>query len=101
VDFARSQPDLKKIAIIQNFPTPHIATNVRAFWVLIGYYGRFVSGYAKIAEPLFAFTKKECKLFWTPICQTTFVALKMRLVEALSWLDLISTNLSSWMLIGQ
>jgi hypothetical protein len=81
VDYAGSQPDPKKIAIIQNFPTPHIATNVRAFLVLIGYYGRFISGYAKIAEPLFALTKKECKLFWTPICQTTFVALKRRLIE--------------------
>jgi hypothetical protein len=35
----------------------------------------------KIAKPLFALTKKECKFLWTPIWQTTFIALKRKLVE--------------------
>jgi hypothetical protein len=56
---------------------------VRAFMGLTRYYRRFIVGYAKMAEPLFALTKKECKFLWTPICQTTFVALKRKLVEAL------------------
>jgi hypothetical protein len=54
--------------------------NVRAFLGLIGYYRRFIVGYVKITE-LFALTKKDCKFLWTPICQTTFIALKIRLVE--------------------
>ncbi len=49
---------------------------------LTGYYRRFIAGYAKIAEPIFALTKKDCKFLWTPICQTTFITLKIRLVEA-------------------
>jgi hypothetical protein len=49
---------------------------------LIGYYRRFIVGYVKIVKPLFALTKKECKFLWTPICQTTFVALKNKLVKA-------------------
>jgi len=44
---------------------------------------RFIARYAKIAEPLFALTKKDCKFFWMPICHTTFITLKRRLVEAL------------------
>jgi hypothetical protein len=60
-----------------------MATNVKAFLGLIGYYRRFIIGYAKIAKPLFASTKKECKFLWTPICQTTFIALKRKLVEVL------------------
>jgi len=83
VDNARPQLDPKKIVVVQHFPTPKIATNVKAFMGLIGYYKRFIVGYAKIAEPLFALTKKNCKFLWTPICHSTFVALKRRLVEAL------------------
>jgi hypothetical protein len=82
VDCARSQPNPRKIAIVQNFPTPNIATNVRASLGLTRYYRRFNTGYAKMAEPLFALTKKECNFLWMPICQTTFVALKKKLIEA-------------------
>ncbi len=48
---------------------------------LTGYYRRFIVGYAKIAEPLFALTKKDYKFLWMPICETTFIALKRRFVE--------------------
>ncbi len=82
VDNAGSQLDPRKIAIIQHFPTPKTTANVKAFLGLTWYYKRFIVGYAKIAEPLFALTKKDYKFLWTPICQTTFIALKRRLVEA-------------------
>ncbi len=62
VDCTKSQLDPKKI------PTPNTTTNVRAFLGLIGYYKRFIVGYAKIVEPLFTLTKKECKFLWAPIC---------------------------------
>jgi hypothetical protein len=32
---------------------------------------------------MFTLTNKECKFFWTPICQATFVVLKRRFVKAL------------------
>jgi hypothetical protein len=54
-----SQPNPRKITAIQNFPTPNTTTNV---WALLGstrYYRRFIVGYVKMAEPLFALTKKE------------------------------------------
>jgi hypothetical protein len=57
--------------------------NVRAFLGLIGYYRRFITRYAKIAKPLFALTKKDYKFLWMPMCQTTFIALKKKHVEAL------------------
>jgi hypothetical protein len=58
-------------------------TNVKAFLGLMGYYKRFIAGYAKIVEPLFALTKKEGKFVWTPICLVIFVMLKKKLVETL------------------
>jgi hypothetical protein len=72
----------QSIIFPHNFPTPCIATNVKAFMGLTRYYRRFIIGYAKMAKPLFALTKKECKFLWTPICQIVFVTLKKRLVEA-------------------
>ncbi len=68
VDNAWSQPNPRKIAAIQHFPTPKTTTNVKAFMGLIGYYRRFIAGYAKIVEPVFALTKKDCKFLWMPIC---------------------------------
>ncbi len=82
MDCAGSQTDPQKIAAVHNFPTPDTTTNVRAFLGLTRYYMRFIIGYARIAKPMFTLTKKECKFFWTPICQATFVAVKRRLVEA-------------------
>jgi hypothetical protein len=38
VDNAESQPDCRKITVIQHFPTPKIATNVKAFLGLTRYY---------------------------------------------------------------
>jgi hypothetical protein len=61
VDYTRSQPNPKKIATIIEFPIPKTIINVKAFLGLMGYYKRFIIGYAKIVEPLFALTKKECK----------------------------------------
>jgi hypothetical protein len=60
--------DPKKI-VMEIFPVPKAITNVRAFLGLIGYYCKFILGYAKIVEPLFGLTTKECKFVWTPIYQ--------------------------------
>jgi hypothetical protein len=83
VDNVGSRLDPKKITAIQHFPTSKTTMNVKAFLGLTGYYKRFIAKYAKIVEPLFALTKKDCKFLWTPLCQTTFIALKRRLVETL------------------
>ncbi len=59
MDNVGSQPDPKKIVAIQHFPTPKTTTNVWAFLGLTWYDRRFIVGYAKIAEPLFALTNKD------------------------------------------
>jgi hypothetical protein len=69
------QPNPRKITTIKKIPTPNITTNVKAFLGLTRYYKRFIARYAKITKPLFTLTN-ECKFLWTPICHTTFVALK-------------------------
>lgn len=81
MDCNKSQPNPKKIVTVVEFPQLKTKTNVSAFLGLIGYYGKFIVGYAKITKCVFALTKKEFKFVWTPICQTTFVTLKRKLVE--------------------
>jgi hypothetical protein len=81
VDCMGFQLDLRKVVVVMNFPTPKKTTNVKAFLGITWYYRRFIARYAKITKPLFTLTKKECKFLWTPICQTTFVVLKKRLIE--------------------
>ncbi len=100
VDNVRSQPDPNKITTVQHFPTPKTTTNVKAFMKLTGYYRRFITRYAKITKPLFALTKKDCKFLWMPICKQLLLHWKEFLWKHLFWLDLISTNCSSWMLTG-
>jgi len=38
---------------------------VRAFYGLVGYYRRFIEGFATIAEPLTRLTRKGTKFLWT------------------------------------
>ncbi len=66
MDNAKSQPDPRKIAAIQHFPTPKTTMNVRTFLGLIRYYKIFITRYVKIAEPLFALTKKDVSFFGCP-----------------------------------
>jgi hypothetical protein len=47
-DNAGSQPDSRKIAVVQHFPTPKITTNVRAFLGLIKYYRDFLLGMPRL-----------------------------------------------------
>jgi hypothetical protein len=67
VDCTRSQLDPKKVTTITDFPTLKTVINVKAFMGLLGYYRRFIVGYAKIVKPLFALKKKDCKFVWTSI----------------------------------
>ena len=48
-------PDPEKTDAVDNWPTPTSETEMRQFLEFIGYYRRFVPGYAKIAAPLYYF----------------------------------------------
>ena len=48
----------EKVKAVQEWPTPKSVKAVRSFLGLIGYYRRFVEGYARIAAPLIALTQK-------------------------------------------
>ena len=67
---------------LQRLKPSQYLTAVRQFIGLASYYWRFVPGFASIAAPLRALTKKNAVFTWTPECQTAFDRLKDLLVTA-------------------
>ena len=75
-------PDPSLLAAIRDIPPPKTATEVRSFLGLAGYYGRYVKGFAAIAAPLHALTKKDAVFHWSEDCQNAFDQLKTRLTTS-------------------
>ena len=61
---------------------PMTPKQVRAFLGLVGYYRKFIKGFAKIAKPLTLLTRQQVKFEWTPDHQTAFIHLKNAIVQA-------------------
>ena len=75
-------PDPSLLAAIRDIPPPTTATEVCSFLGLAGYYRRYVKGFAAIAAPLFALTRKEALFHWREDCQAAFDQLKTRLTTS-------------------
>ena len=75
-------PDPSLLAAIRDIPPPTTATEVRSFLVLAGYYRRHAKGFAAIAAPLFALTRKDVLFHWSEDCQAAFDQLKTRLTTS-------------------
>ena len=74
------QPE--KIKAVQNWPTPRNLTELRSFVGLCSYYRRFISGFADMAAPLHALTRKNARFVWGPEQDEAFNRLKERLTTA-------------------
>ncbi|PAA90165.1 hypothetical protein BOX15_Mlig030307g2, partial [Macrostomum lignano] len=71
-----------KIAQIRDWPVPQSVTQLRQFLGLANYYHKFVDGYAGVAAPLHALTRKDIgslRQHWTPEHQVAFDTLKKKL----------------------
>ena len=69
-------PDSSLLAAIREIPPPKTATEVRSFLGLAGYYRRYVKGFAAIAGPLHALTRKDAVFHWSAEYQAAFDQLK-------------------------
>ena len=49
---------------------------------MVGYYRKFIRGFAKIAKPLTLLTRQQVKFNWTPEHQEAFIHLKEAIVQA-------------------
>ena len=75
-------PDPSLLAAIRDIPPQKTATEVRSFLGLAGYYRRYVKGFAAIAAPLHALTRKDALFHWSEDCQAAFDQLKARLTTS-------------------
>ena len=73
------QPLPSKTHAIQHMNPPTVPKQVRAFLGLVGYYRKFIRGFAKTAKPLTLLTRQQVKFEWTTEHQAAFVHLKMPL----------------------
>lgn len=79
--------DPGKIAVIQSWAVPQNVCQVRSFLGLVGYYRRYIQGFAKIAAALHgllqgtAAATKTAPIHWTPECEQAFQKLKTALVS--------------------
>ena len=71
-----------KTHAIQHMNPPTMPKKVRAFLGLVGYYRKFIKGFAKIAKPLTLHTRQQVKFEWRPEHQAAFVHLKDAIVQA-------------------
>ena len=57
--------DPAKIVIILDLPSPTSVTQLRSLLGHIGYYRKFIRGYAEITDPMEKLLKKYAKFQWT------------------------------------
>ena len=74
--------DPAKIEKVHAWTAPKCVKDVKSFLGLASYYRRFIKGFATIANPLTALTKKENKFIWSEKCQQAFDELKELLTNA-------------------
>ncbi len=76
------KPDPDKVVAISNLQPPNSVKDIRSFIGSTSYYRRFISGYAEIAKPLIALTKKYASFVWEAPQQSAFQHLKNKLMTA-------------------
>ena len=61
----------------------NLASEIKSFLGLAGYYQRFIEGFSKIARPMTELLRKDTKFVWSEACERSFQELKRRLTSAL------------------
>lgn len=75
------KPDPLKTSAIDNFPQPKNVKGVQSFLGLVGYYRKFIKGFADIAKPLTSLLKKNNKFIWSEECINAFNKLKQAITS--------------------
>lgn len=74
--------DSTKYKIIENFPRPKTADEVRRFVAFCTYYRRFIPNFAEIAHPLNRLLRKNVPFDWVNECALAFQTLKSKLIRS-------------------
>jgi transposase InsO family protein len=77
-----TQTDPEKCTAVENWGVPKNASELRSFLGLVGYYMRFVPGFAAPLAILTKLLKKNAKFHWTDVEQIAMNELKKGMTEA-------------------
>ena len=86
------QPNNRNLEAVRSFPQPSNLRQLHQFLSLTLYYRRFIPGYAKLAHPLHALTKKGAVFNWSAECEIAFDTLRDKLSTSPLILTLIETS---------
>jgi hypothetical protein len=70
----------ERVEAIRAFPSPKTLKGVRRFLGMVGFYGRFISHFSQIAEPLHALKRKNARFVWGEAQAGAFQRLKEALM---------------------
>jgi hypothetical protein len=74
------RPDPGKVEVIEKFPRPQSAKQLKSFLGLVGYYRKFVQNFSKIAAPLYMLLKQDAQFVWSDNQENAFQKLKGKLI---------------------
>lgn len=75
------QSDPRNIAVIEKFPRPKKIEEIKRFLGMASYYRKYISNFAKIAQPMNALLKKNANFVWSDRCENSFTQLKKALMS--------------------
>ena len=75
------RPMPEKLQVIHNWPKPHNPKHVRSFLGVVGFYHRFIPGFATIASTLTALLHKTTRWNWGQAEQYSFSKLKEQMLK--------------------
>lgn len=81
-DAGGRHPEVAKIMKIINWPEPTNASEVKGFLGLCVYYRIWVEGFATIARPMYALTKKDTPFEWNDDCRRAMNTLQEKITSA-------------------
>jgi hypothetical protein len=74
--------DPDKVAVMQKWPPPRTAGDIRSFLGLANYFRKFIRGYSGTVSPLIALTKEGAPWVWEDKQIDAFEAIKLALASA-------------------
>ena len=76
------KPNSRNLDAVKNFLPPTNLKQLQQFLGLTSYYQRFMPGYAEVAYPLHALTRKGAPFEWSADCEAAFETLRVKLLTS-------------------